>query len=141
MFFPRNLTPALQSCRSCVFHGFCVCNIFVLSFTFLKQFSTWFLTKYTRVCAHPSVYNALKYSTETVTPRTFSKIVMSHSFLSYSSFCVNIFSKNFLLFMLAFGHVTVKNVIEHQKFSMFLKLTYLIFFFFKIVLFKMNSCF
>ena len=50
-----------------------------------------------RVCVHPSVYDALKYFTETVTPIIFSKIILSDSFLSYSSFCVNIFSKNFLL--------------------------------------------
>ena len=70
------------------------------------------LTKNTRVCVPRSVYDALKYFTETLTPRTFSKIILSHSFLSHSSFCVNIFSKNFLLFVPAFGHVTVNNFIE-----------------------------
>ena len=40
-------------------------------------------------CVSPSVYDALKYLTETVTPRTFSKISLSHSFISNSSFCVN----------------------------------------------------
>ena len=70
-------------------------------------------TKNTRVCVHPSVYDALKYFTETVTPRAFFKIILSHSVLSYSSFCVNIFSKIFLLFVSPFGHVTVKNFIEY----------------------------
>ena len=65
--------------------------------------------KYTRVCVPPSVYDPLKYFTETVTPRTFSKIFLSHSFLSCGSFCVNVFSQNFLLFVPTFGHVTVKN--------------------------------
>ena len=64
--------------------------------------------KITRVCVHPSVYDALKYFTEMVTPRTFPKIILPHSFLSDSSFCAYIFSKNFLLFALAFGLVTVK---------------------------------
>ena len=65
------------------------------------------------VCVHPSVYDALKYFTETVTPGTFSKIILSPSLLSYSSFCVNIFSKTFLLFVPTFGHVTVKKFIEY----------------------------
>ena len=64
-------------------------------------------------CVLPSVYDTLKYFTETVTPRTFSKVILSHSFLSYSSFCGNILSKNFLLFVPAFGHVAVKNFIEY----------------------------
>ena len=72
----------------------------------------WLLTKNMRVCVHPSVYDALKYSTETVTPRTFSKIILYHSFLSYCSFCVNIFSKNFLLFVPRLA-MTVKNLIEY----------------------------
>ena len=55
--------------------------------------------KNSRVCVHPSVYDASEYFIETVTPRTFSKIICSDSFLSYSSFCVNIFSKSFLLFV------------------------------------------
>ena len=50
-----------------------------------------------RVFVHLSVYDALKYFTETVTPRTLFKIILSRSFLSYSSICVNIFSKNILL--------------------------------------------
>ena len=66
--------------------------------------------KNTRVCAPLSVYDALKYFTGTVTPRTFSKLIFSHSFLSYSSFCVNTFSKNFLLLAFAFGHVTVRKL-------------------------------
>ena len=45
--------------------------------------------------------------------QTFSKIIFSRSFLSYSRFCVNIFSKNFPLFVPVFGHVTVKNFIEY----------------------------
>ena len=56
--------------------------------------------KNTRICVRPSIHDALKHFTETMTPRTFSDIILSHSFLSYSSFCVNIFSKNFLLFVL-----------------------------------------
>ena len=56
--------------------------------------------KNTRICVRPFVHDELKHFTETVTPRTFSEIILSHSFLSYSSFCVNIFSKNFLLFVL-----------------------------------------
>ena len=69
--------------------------------------------KNTRVFVPPSVFDALKYFTETITPKTFSKIIFSRSFLSYSSFCVNIFSKNFLLFVPVFGHVTVKIFIEY----------------------------
>ena len=64
-------------------------------------------------CVLPPVYDTLKYFTETVTPRTFSKVILSHSFLSYSSFCGNILSKNFLLFVPAFGHVAVKNFIKY----------------------------
>ena len=60
--------------------------------------------KNTRVCICPSVYDALKYFIETVTPSAFSKIILSHSSLSYNSFCVNIFSKNFLLFL---PHLTI----------------------------------
>ena len=69
-----------------------------------------------RVCVPPSVYKALKYFTVTVARITFSKIILCHSFLSYSSFCVNIFSKNLLLFVTTFGHVMVKNLIETLKF-------------------------
>ena len=65
-----------------------------------------------RVCVPPSVYDALKYFIETVASRTFSKIILSHSILSYSSFCGNIFFKNFLLFVLAFGHVAVKKLLD-----------------------------
>ena len=61
-----------------------------------------------RVRVHPSVYDALKYLTQTVTPRTFSKIILSHSFLSYGSFCVNIFS----IICATLCHVTVKTLIE-----------------------------
>ena len=67
----------------------------------------------TRVCIPPSVYDALKYFSETVTPRIFSKFILSHSILSYNNFYVNIFSRNFLLFVPAFGHVAVKNFIEY----------------------------
>ena len=67
-------------------------------FSILKiVFNIAFNQKYQSLC-YPSVYDALKYFTETVTPRTFSKIILSHSFLFYSSFCVNIFFENFLLF-------------------------------------------
>ena len=69
--------------------------------------------KNTRVSVHPSVNDTLKYFTETLTHITFSKIILSHSFLSHSSFCVNIFSKIFLLFVPASGHVIVKNFIEY----------------------------
>ena len=96
--------------------------------------SIWPLTKNTRVCVHPSVYDALKYFTETVTPRTFSKIVLPHNFLSCSSFCVNIFSKSFLLFVPAFVHVTVKNFIGYWSFECFLNRLSPILFFVKIVL-------
>ena len=67
--------------------------------------------KNTRVCVPPSVYDydALKHFTETVTSRGFSKIILSHSILSYSNSCVNVFSKNFLLFVPVFGYVAVKN--------------------------------
>ena len=65
------------------------------------------------VCVPPSVYDALKYFTETVTPRTFSKINFSHNIFSHRNFCVNIFSKSFLLFVPAFDHVAVKNFIEY----------------------------
>ena len=67
------------------------------------------MTKNARAC----VYDELKNFTEAVTPRTFSKVILSHSILSYSSFCVNMFSKNILLFVPTFGHVTVKNFIEY----------------------------
>ena len=71
------------------------------------------LTKNSRVCVPPFDYDTLKYFTETVKRRIFSKIILRHSILSYSSFCVNIFSKNFLLFVTVFGHVAVKNFIEY----------------------------
>ena len=61
----------------------------------------------------PSVYDALKCFTETVTPRTFSKFILSYSFLPYSSFCINLFSKNFVLFVPTFGYVTVKKLTEY----------------------------
>ena len=66
-----------------------------------------------RVYVPPPVYDTLKYFTETAILRTCSKIILSHSFHSYSSFCVNILSQNFLLFVSMFGHVTVKNVMEY----------------------------
>ena len=76
-----------------------------------------FYKKCESFCVLPSVYDTLKYFTETVTPRTFSKVILSHSFIlshsSHSSFCGNILSKNFLLFVPAFGHVDVKNFIEY----------------------------
>ena len=81
-----------------------ICPIFSiliwLSIWLPKWHSIWLLTKNARGCVYPSVYDALSYFTETVTPRKFSKIILSHNFLSYSSFCVNTFSKNFLLFVL-----------------------------------------
>ena len=70
-----------------------------------------FEEKYKSLCF--SVYGALKYSPETVTLRICSKITLSHSILSYSSFCVNIFPKFFLLFVSALGQVSVKNFIEY----------------------------
>ena len=63
--------------------------------------------------SHPPVYDALKNFTEMVTRRTFSKNILSYSFLYYGSFCLNIFSKNSLLFVPAFCHVTVKKFIEY----------------------------
>ena len=69
-----------------VFHRFYACGIFVVYFPFLKWYSIWLLLKNTRVCLHLYVYDALKYFTETVTPRTFSKLILSHSFLSNSRF-------------------------------------------------------
>ena len=45
----------------------------------------------TIVCVPLSVYDTLKYFTETVTPGTFSTIILSHSILSYSSFCEKIY--------------------------------------------------
>ena len=98
-------------------HRFYACDIFVLYFPFLKQFWIWLLTKNTRVCIPPSVYDALKYFTETVTPRTFSKFILPHCILSYNSFYVNMFSRNFLLCVPAFGHVSVKNFIEYWNFE------------------------
>ena len=70
MLFPRNLVPALWPCHIQVIQGFYACR-FVLYFPFLKQFSIWLLAKNMRVCVYPSVYDALKYFTETVTPRIF----------------------------------------------------------------------
>ena len=67
----------------------------------------------TRVCVPTSVYDTLKYFTERVTPKSFSEVFLSHSFLSYSSYCVNIFSKIFLLLVPATDHITVKNYIEY----------------------------
>ena len=66
-------------------------------FSILQIFSSHFFNmasneKYESLCL-------LKHFTKTVTPRTFSKSNLSHSFLSYSGFCVNIFSKSFLLFV------------------------------------------
>ena len=57
-------------------------------------------------CVPPSAFDALKYFTDTVIPITFSKLILSRSFLSYNSFCVDIFPKNFLLFVPTFGHAT-----------------------------------
>ena len=67
----------------------------------------------TRIGVIPSVYDTLKYLTELVTRRRFSEIILSHGILSYSSFCANIYSKNFLLSVPALGHVTAKNYIEY----------------------------
>ena len=39
-----------------------------------------FNSKNSRVCVLLSVYNTMKYFTEIVAPRTFSKIILSHSF-------------------------------------------------------------
>ena len=39
-----------------------------------------FNSKNSRVCVLLSVYNIMKYFTEIVAPRTFSKIILSHSF-------------------------------------------------------------
>ena len=103
----------------CLLYIFAIFCIFKMHFL---QFSIWFLRKYQSLCSS-SVYDELKYFTETMIPRAFLKIILSHSFLSYSSFCVNIFSKNFLLFVPPFGHVTVKNFIEYLKFGMCLKQT------------------
>ena len=70
--------------------------------------------KITRVCVLPSdVYDVLKYFTETVTPRIFSKIILSYSIFSYSSFYVNIFTKHFLLLVPTFGYVAVKDFIKY----------------------------
>ena len=66
-------------------------------FSIHKIVLIWLLTKNTSVFVPPSVYDTLKYFTETVTPSTLSQIILSHSFPSYSSFCVSIFSKNLLL--------------------------------------------
>ena len=41
--------------------------------------------KNTRVCVPPSVYGTLKYYTEKVKSGTFSKVILPHSILSYSS--------------------------------------------------------
>ena len=61
-----------------------------------------------RACVPLSVYDTVKYFTETVTPRLFSKIILSRSIIPYSSF-----SKHFLLFVPALGHVEIKNFIEY----------------------------
>ena len=87
-------------------------SIFFQSFSF--SYWMWLLTKNTRVCVPPSHYDALKYS----------KIVLCHSLLSYSSSSVNIFSKNFLLFVPVFDHVTVKKldwILKYWTFKWFLK--------------------
>ena len=57
-----------------------------------------------RVCVLPSVYEALKYLTETVTAITFFKIILSHSFLSEP------------------GQATVKYFNKFSKFHKFLKM-------------------
>ena len=93
-------------------------------FSILKKNLIWLLTINTRVGVPPSVYDASKYFTESLTRRTFSKIIFPHYFRPYSIFCVNLFSKNFLLFVPAFSHVAVKNFIEILKFKWFLKILY-----------------
>ena len=64
-----------------------------------------------------SVDDALKYFTETVTPREFSKIILADSIVFYSNFCVDMFSKMFLLFVPTFGHVVLKNFVEYWNFE------------------------
>ena len=87
-----------------------MCNFKVLQVAAL--YAT-ILTKNTRVYIRPSFYDALKYSNATVTPRTFPKIILSHSFVSCSSFCVNIYFQKLPIICAALGHVTVKNLIEY----------------------------
>ena len=61
-------------------------DIFCPIFPILKiVLNMAFNEKYESLC-YTSVYDALKYFTETATPRTFSKTILSRSFLSYSSF-------------------------------------------------------
>ena len=87
-----------------------MCNYKVVQVSALY---TTILTKNTRLYVCPSVYDALKYSNSIVTPRTFPKIILPHSFVSCSSFCVNIYFQKFPIICAAPGHVTVKNLIEY----------------------------
>ena len=96
------------------FFYYIFCIIFICNFKVLQvaALQTTLLTKNTRVYVRPSVYDASKYSNATVTPRTFLKIILSHSFVSCSSFCVNIYFQKLPIICAALGHVTVKNLIE-----------------------------
>ena len=118
-------------------YGFYACDIFFLYFPFLNFLSHSFnmgFNKNTRVCVDPSVYDAVKYFIETVTPRTFSKIFLSHSFLSNNSFCVNVLSKNFLLFVTSLTKSQSKTLLNIRNFACFLNRPCPIFLFLEIVL-------
>ena len=99
-------TPFLQITSGgwiCIFHSW-------------NNFEYGFWRKIQDLCSSVCL-SPIEIFTDSVTCRTFSKIFLSNNFISYSSFCVNIFFKYLLLFVPVFGHVTVKNVeIEFLKF-------------------------
>ena len=126
MFLPGNFVPALWSCHN--FTDFMLVIICPIISILKVVFNMAFHEK-NKILFLPSVYDALKYFTETVTPTTFSKIILFHSFLSYSSFCVNIFSKNYLLFVPRVAMSQLKTLLNIRDFECFSK-----FFFLEIVL-------
>ena len=99
-----------------ILHLLYLCSLFSI----LKIVVILLLMKNTRVCVPPCIHDIFEHFHETVTHRTFSKIILSYNFLSYSSFCVNILSKNFLLFAPVFGYGAVKVFNEILKFKGFL---------------------
>ena len=62
-----------------------------------------------RVCDPSSVYDVMKYFAKTITPRTFSKFILSHTIFSYNSFCVNV------LLQINFGAIAIKFPTTHDK--------------------------
>ena len=82
--------------------------------------------KYESLCSSVCL---LKYFTEMMTGRTFSRIILSHSVLSYSSFCVNMFSENILLLVPCLAKSQQKTLLNIRKFDCFLNRLWPIFFF------------